>query len=313
MFLQFRLSFLFLFLTSAVSLASDFTISANGINSSILSQTGSNIGIGQVEQGRPGIAIDGPANRHDDVVPAEVFRLNGPPVFGDADNHGTQVAGVMISKDTGTLVGVAPDAELYASAFEATDPNGENALIANQHVASRNSGDVRAINHSYGVALGSYFLDGSSYFTLGLDWSASGHNTLHVVSGNEGTFFPLPTDNYNGMTIAASTNNGSGAYDKVASLNTYDEDADGVRTSIDLIAPGDGFPLTDQGSISTTIPHPAGTNFAAPHVTGTVALLQEFADDKLTNEQKHLLVRHPRYRECQPSRGHESGTTQFRG
>lgn len=96
MFSQFKLFYLYLFLTPAVALASDISISPNGINSSILSQTGANIGIGQVEVFRPGIAADGAGNFHPDVMPTEVFHRNGP-AQADYKAHATQVAGVMIS------------------------------------------------------------------------------------------------------------------------------------------------------------------------------------------------------------------------
>ncbi len=171
-----------IFLIPALTLASDVSVGSDGINSSILSQTGINIGIGQVEPGRPGTTLDGVGNFHVDVVPTGVFRQNGSSVLADVDAHAEHVAGVMISDNTGSLEGVAPNAELYASAFVTFGPGGEDVLKTNQHVASRNGGDVRAINHSWGMPQGSSSLDGSSYLTMGFDWSASGHNTLHGMA-----------------------------------------------------------------------------------------------------------------------------------
>jgi len=90
---------------------------------------------------------------------------------------------------------------------------------------------------------------------------------------------PIPQDNFNGMTIARSSKIGS-VYRQVAAGNTYDEDAEGDRTSIALIAPGDDVELATGGGgeISRN-----GTSFAVPHVVGTVALLQEYGDERIAN------------------------------
>jgi hypothetical protein len=189
----------YFFLCTFGTFASDISVLPTGINSSILDLTGAGIGIGQVEVGRPGRSslLAEEDYGHEDVIPTEVFRQNGSPNIDDALLHPLQVAGVMISKDYGQLAGVAPDAKLYSSAYVAAGAGGEDILKTIQHVATRNGGDVRAINHSYGetFAGGSDPLDGSSYFTMGLDWSASAHNVLHVVAGNEFHQRPLPTDN----------------------------------------------------------------------------------------------------------------------
>jgi hypothetical protein len=204
--------------------ASDVSIGSNGINSAVLKSapyhlTGTNIGIGQVEPGRPGVAgeqhpITGLEYFHDDVIPAGVFRQNQPANTDDASPHALGVAGIMISKNTGTVAGVAPDAELYSSALATDSPTSLELLSTIQYVASRNGGDIRAINHSYFKPLTEAFdfPDGNSDFTRGMDWSASAHNVLHVVSFQDSHSDPLPKDNYNGMTIAYSTRDENGVF-----------------------------------------------------------------------------------------------------
>jgi subtilisin family serine protease len=227
-----------------------------------------------VETGRPGVPgiIDDPRT-HEDVVPTAVFRQNGLAHTDDTMfPHGLQVASVMISKDDGQLAGVAPDALLYASAFGAESLSPDDLMKTIQHVASRNGGDIRAINHSYGVQpLGLESPDGNSYLTMGIDWSASAHNVLHVVSGENFEANPLPKDNYNGMTIAASRRD-SGVFREVdPDINNYIDAINAGRVWIDLLAPGRDIDVA--GFNSSTIPNADGTSLAAPHVTGTVALL----------------------------------------
>lgn len=267
--------------------ASSESIGLNGINSAVLqgpslNLTGMNQGIGQVEIFRPGLPGSDPAaNVHTDVVPTEVFRRSGAAVLADINDHAMNVAGVMISQNAGALAGVAKDAQLYASAFVAEGILGDQILVANNHVARRNGQDVRAINHSWGGDFGGD-ADGTSYFTTGLDWSASTHEVLHVVAGGEGNDVPQPADNYNGMTIAYSERV-NGVFRKVHSGNVLEGNLTQDRTFIDLLAPGDGFPMTNQNSMATVPQHPDGTSYAAPHVTGTVALLQQLGDQNGVN------------------------------
>jgi hypothetical protein len=64
----------------------------------------------------------------------------------------------------------------------------------------------------------------------------------------------------------------------VASFNVFDEDHDafGERVSIDLLAPGENLNVLD---LDNTVVHNAfGTSHAAPHVTGAIAHLRQYAN-----------------------------------
>ncbi len=259
--------------------------------------TGEKIAIGQVEIGRPSVfGLDkvAPVNRVVEV--AQTFFRDELPTANDlVDQHASNVASVMISQDKG-LTGVAPNADLYSSAIGFLGRNGQpEECLASQTVASQNGGDVRAINFSFGESLmrdprPDAVLDGNALLTQCIDWSSEEHSVLYVIAGNQGRGgIPIPTDNFNGMTIANSTAV-DGVFSKVdfSSLSSEPEsligrspDTEsnvGTRRSITLVAPGTGIRMIDPdgGVIRAT-----GTSFAAPHVTATVALLQEAGDRQL--------------------------------
>ncbi len=131
--------------------------------------------------------------------------------------------------------------------------------------------------------------DGNSLLTQFVDWSAAEHDVLYIVAGNQGKMIPIPKDHFNGITVAASEKVGN-VYSKVASFNAFNEDAEGDRTSIDLIAPGFDVRSTIlNNALTPSVPQVPnsgvddGTSFAAPHVTGTVALLQQYGDERIVN------------------------------
>jgi hypothetical protein len=98
--------------------------------------------------------------------------------------------------------------------------------------------------------------DGNQPMTEFVDWSALHHNVLYVVAGTEtAASLPIPTDNFNGITVASSSKVGD-VFRQVSdfNLNTNAVDATGDRTSTDLIAPGDPVNVT---GINNT-PHTVG-------------------------------------------------------
>jgi hypothetical protein len=263
---------------------------------------GRKIAIGQVEIGRPGqFGVDKAVSHDLAVAVTRVFQGDNPPKSNtNVDPHAQNVASVMISADK-ALRGVAPGARLYASSATSVRSKNRQALecLATQHVALQNGGDVRAINFSFGEPLSldprpEPVLDGNAPLTQCIDWSARVHNVLYVIAGNQGTGgIPIPTDNFNGVNIALSALEG-GVFARVDVANlgsTFTgfarrlagiEGNVGSRRSVSLLAPGRDVALLNlDGSVTRA----TGTSFAAPHVTATVALLQEFGDRQLASKQ----------------------------
>lgn len=288
------------------TLALNDSVGKKGVNASRLHKApfnllGRKIGIGQVEVGRPvKLGKDKAANILKAISPRAVFYRNNPATADkNVDDHASMVAEVMIAKDK-HLRGIAPEAKLYASAVGSLNEGGQaQECLATQHIAQQNSGDIRAINFSFGESLerderDDAQLDGKALLTSCIDWSAHQHNVLYVVAGNQGKGgIPIPTDNFNGITTAYTTLR-KGEFNKVDFANLSDlpigigssfikkEINFGIRRAISLLAPGGQISVYNQkGKIEQV----SGTSFAAPHITGAVALLQEYGDRALLRNQ----------------------------
>ncbi|MEC4893376.1 MAG: S8 family serine peptidase [Oscillatoria sp. PMC 1051.18] len=301
---------------SAPALALDTSVGQGGINARRLHEapynlTGRKIAIGQVEIGRPGLfGLDKVVSWNPALSLAGVFHRDSPAESNKfVDTHAGMVAAVMVSGDK-DLRGVAPDARLYASAVGSLRRGGQpEECLSSQHVALQNNDDVRAINYSFGESLRrdprpEAILDGNALLTRCVDWSARVHDVLYVIAGNQGSGgIPIPTDLYNGITTAYTTER-DGVFTKIDFANLSDlpegigrslierEINIGPRRAISLVAPGSNITVFDLDGKLVKV---SGTSFAAPHITASVALLQEFGDRQLKQNASNWSVNSRRH------------------
>ncbi|MEC4984724.1 MAG: S8 family serine peptidase [Oscillatoria sp. PMC 1068.18] len=311
---------------SAPALALDTSVGQGGIDARRLHEapynlTGRKIAIGQVEIGRPGLfGLDKVVSWNPALSLAGVFHRDSPAESNKfVDTHAGMVAAVMVSGDK-DLRGVAPDARLYASAVGSLRRGGQaEECLSSQHVALQNNDDVRAINYSFGESLRrdprpDASLDGNALLTRCVDWSARVHDVLYVIAGNQGSGgIPIPTDLFNGITTAYSTER-DGVFTKVDFANLSDlpegigrsliqqEINLGPRRAINLVAPGSNITVFD---LDGKVIKVSGTSFAAPHITASVALLQEFGDTRLARRRSHRQLKQETSNWSLNSRRHE--------
>ena len=286
-------------------------LDTNGIDALKLHQapynlTGRKIAIGQVEIGRPGMfGWDKAVSKNRSVSPLAVFFRNAPAKSNiGVDPHAYNVSGVMVSQDK-AFPGVAPNARLYSSAVGSVKKIGQpEECLSAQHIALQNGGDVRAINFSFGEPLDrdprpEAILDGNALLTLCIDWSSSVHDVVYSIAGNQGKGgIPIPTDNFNAINVAFSSEQ-KGIFNKVhvSNLTSANQAIENRlagkefnlagRSAISLVAPGTNIPLLNpDGKLNKS----TGTSFAAPQVTATVALLQEFVDKQLRTKQPNWTI-----------------------
>ena len=111
------------------------------------------------------------------VVPNQVYMgtsvaiSNGFRVL----NHAEMVASVMISTNN-NAIGVART-QLNAGGYAVGADLSQNQIASTMnYIATRNGGDIAAINFSEGIALdGGEGLDGTSHLSQFVDWSAAQH------------------------------------------------------------------------------------------------------------------------------------------
>ncbi len=181
-----------------------------------------------------------------------------PKYWTDKNGHGTHVAGIVAAADNDIgVVGVAPEAHLYAVKVLNDAGYGYYSDIV-QGIEWSIENEMQIISMSLGGTSDSQALHEAC------DKAKDKGIVLVAAAGNSGDGDPK-TDNvlypakYDSVIAVAATD---------SSDNVPSWSSDGK--ALDVAAPGVGIYSTYKGSSYATM---SGTSMAAPHVTGTVALM----------------------------------------
>ncbi|WP_210420298.1 S8 family serine peptidase [Aquisphaera giovannonii] len=204
-----------------------------------------------------GVSQDGDTAHVDDLVGWNFLNNTNNPF--DDNGHGTHTAGTigaMGSNGVG-VTGVNWKVQIMPLKFLDARLGGTSTAAAKALLYASDHG-AKVSNNSYG---------GSGGITLqnAIAYAASKGSIFVAAAGNSGAntdttpFYPAAYSNDNIISVAAISSSGARA-----SYSNYG------ATTVDIGAPGDGILSTYPNSRYATL---SGTSMAAPHVTGTVALL----------------------------------------
>lgn len=198
----------------------------------------------------------------------------------DLDGHGTHVAGISAA-DSDEIQGVAPDSNIAAVKALGDDGDVED-VVAGIEWCTNNSDDlnISAITMSLGwvdedgdeILYDTYCdIERYNYLATTINQAISENITVSVATGNEGnnTHIGVPACIENATRVGATNYDDEIAEWNSDGSNRWDKDM--------LVAPGTDILSTYTGD---ALVEANGTSMAAPHVSGAVAIMNQYLDIK---------------------------------
>jgi subtilisin family serine protease len=203
--------------------------------------------------------------------------------YGDANGHGTHVAGTIAAKnDSNGVVGVAPGARIWAVRVLDAYGNGSwSSIICGIDWVTQNAGTIEVANMSLGGSASgpeSTCLDGTDPLHDAICRSVGAGVTYAVAAGNSAAdtkdFVPGSYDQV--ITVSALTDvDGTAAATALPTGWCWPGETDesfaefsNFGSDVDLIAPGVCITSTKPNGGTQVM---SGTSMATPHVTGAAA------------------------------------------
>jgi subtilisin family serine protease len=245
----------------------------------------------------------------------------------DTYGHGTQVAGIIAAeKNNVDMHGVAYDAEIHFAKIgngpsvwiQQYGPNAASQMADNGVVAVNLSANTRMHNGTVD-AMTTIEKDGSTLYYTDVNWyDATSINEWKVATdkgiivvnsaGNQGKDIPAQPGNYatdvdangnltlDGLMIIVGSPDGYSnkaghvCHDPVITNGTFTGCNDTYLTkNYYIVAPGSNITTTDNGGVNANETK-TGTSFAAPHVTGAIAILKQAWPQLSAQEIVQLLL-----------------------
>jgi serine protease AprX len=228
------------------------------------------------------------AGGHPALAGRVIHRRNyTPEPFNTPDGHGTAVAG-FVGADSSVFRGVAPEVTIYnykvLATVSALNTDDFGGALAIQHALEDG---IRVVNCSWRAGPNG---DGTSREARACNTAWRLGLTIVKSAGNEGPAaqsLTTPAD-AEGVIAVGATDAAGGV---IADYSSRGPTTDG-RHRPHLVAPGGTFEsgltgLTVGGGVDNV---GAGTSFAAPHITGLLALLLEGQPNLTPDQQRERLL-----------------------